>query len=123
MSYSSVLKEVIGTDDLHSSLAIRKIMNDFNEIDNEFEIYGNEDNITSKYNILKAQRDVRVLYNKIIINLINEFVYTTYNSSIDFALVNKSQEEIMLKLEIFMNSKGLSEQLQCNIKDYIRGLS
>lgn len=123
MSYSDVLKEVIGTDDLHSSLAIRKIMNDFNEIDNEFEIYGNEDNITSKYNILKAHRDVRVLYNKIIINLINEFVYTTYNSSIDFVLVNKSQEEIMLKLEIFMNNRGLSEQLKCNIKDYIRGLS
>lgn len=64
MSYSDVLKEVIGTDDLHSSLAIRKIMNDFNDIDNEFEIYGNEDNITSKYNILKAHRDVCVLYDK-----------------------------------------------------------
>ena len=52
MSYSDVLKEVIGTDDLHSPLAIRKIMNDFNEIDNEFEIYGNEDNMQDE-NIIK----------------------------------------------------------------------
>lgn len=120
-----ILEDILGTTDITSSEGKRNLIFNFNDIDMAFQSY--EEDFKNDPVILKdayeLHRDVSNLYRTIILGVIYEFAENEYNKSIDFVLTNNSQEDISLKLEKFLNSKGLPQQFRCDVYDNVKVLA
>ena len=120
-----ILTDIIGMIDLNSSNAKNNLMWNFNDIDVAFQDYEMDfkDEPELLKDILECHKSVINIYETIKTNYINEFAKTVYGQSIDFIVNTYSQEDILMKLESFLKTKGVPNQFKIDVYDNIKELA
>lgn len=120
-----ILTDIVGSVDINSASGRNRLIYDFNDIDIVFQEYEEKfkDDPVILKDIYECHRDVSNLYRTIIMNTIYEFFDNAYGNSPDFVLVNYSQENIFLKLEKYLNEKGIPQQFKSDIYTNIKELA
>lgn len=118
--------EVMGFDNLIEKSNQSKVMINYNEYDLKF-LELEEDYKDDKeffYVILECHRELTNLYNSKIYKYIDEFRNEKYiNSSIDYIILNTSQEELFMQLEDFANKHGFPQSLKNDFFENIKYLA
>lgn len=103
----------------------KNITYNFNEIELLLESYKND--FKSDNELLKDIEELQIIITNIYLNTITlkiqEFSYYTYNKSVDFVLMNYNEEEILYKLEQYLNNNGISGQFKCDIFERLNRLA
>lgn len=120
-----ILDEIFKSININSDEGTRYIMFKFNDIDIALQSYESDfvdDKVILK-DVLELRRDISIIYYTLITDCIREFSESEYAKSLDFVLTNYSQENIVLKLERFLNSKGFPQQFKCDVFEYVKVLA
>lgn len=120
-----ILTDIIGMIDLNSSNAKNNLMWNFNDIDVAFQDYEIDfkDEPELLKDILECHKSVINIYETIKTNYIKEFAETVYGQSIDFIINTYSQEDILMRLESFLKTKGVPNQFKIDVYDNIKELA
>ena len=120
-----ILDDIFKSVNINSDEGARYIMFNFNDIDIALQSYENdyEDDKAILKDVLELRRDISIIYKTLITDCIRRFSESEYNKSFDFVLTNYSQENIALKLEKYLNSKGFPQQFKCDTFDYVEVLA
>lgn len=123
----AILTEIIGFQDIDSPIGREKLKHDFDDIETAFQLEEEKHYKTNNFMYLKdifeCHRDVYNLYRTIIMSTIVEFATDVYGQSIDYVLMNYTQESISLRLEKYLIEKRVPRQFKSNIYDYIKKLA
>lgn len=103
-----------------------KIINNYNEYNLKFleleEDYKDDKEFLKV--ILDCHKKLYDLYNTIILKYIEKFRAENFNNnSMDFIILNKSQEEIFIKLENFAKKYGLPDSLRNDLFENVKFLA
>lgn len=121
----TILTDIIGLVEISSISGRNRLIYNFNDIDIAFQEYEEDfkDDPVILKDVYECHRDVSNLYRTIIMDTINEFFDNVYGQSTDFVLINYSQENISLKLEKYLNEKGMPQQFKSDIYTNIKILA
>ena len=121
----TILTDIIGLVEISSISGRNRLIYNFNDIDIAFQEYEEDfkDDPVILKDVYECHRDVSNLYRTIIMDTINEFFDNVYGQSADFVLINYSQENISLKLEKYLNEKGMPQQFKSDIYTNIKILA
>lgn len=120
-----ILMDIVGMLDLNSDYAKNNLICNFNDFDIKFQEYefSFKDDPELLKEIYECHRYISDLYTTIVLNYLKEFAEKIYGQSIDFIIMNYSQENILSKLEKFLNSKGLPNQFKSELYDTLKKLA
>lgn len=122
----AILTEIIGISDIDSPMGRKKLIHDFNDIETAFQLeeekYYKTNNSMYLKDIFECHRDVYNFYMSLIMSTIIEFAKDIYGHSIDYVIMNCTQENISLRLEKYLTEKGLPQQFKSGVYDYIKKL-
>lgn len=123
----AILTEIIGFADIDSPMGKEKLKHDFTDIETAFQLeeekhYKTNNSMYLK-DIFECHKDICNLYRSIIMSTIIEFATNVYGQSIDYVLMNYTQENISLKLEKYLIEKRVPQQFKSDIYDYIKKLA
>lgn len=122
----AILTEIIGISDIDSPMGREKLIHDFNDIETAFQLeeekYYKTNNSMYLKDIFECHRDVYNFYMSLIMSTIIEFAKDIYGHSIDYVIMNYTQENISLRLEKYLTEKGLPQQFKSGVYDYIKKL-
>ena len=121
-----VFMEVTGMMNLNDDSSRPKIINNYNEYNLKFleleEDYKGDKEFLKV--IMECHRELYNLYSTIIYTYIEKFRAENFNnSSMDFVILNISQEELFMKLENFTKKYGLPESLSCDLVENLKYLA
>lgn len=123
----AILTEIIGFADIDSPMGREKLKHDFADIETAFQLEEEKNYKTNNSMYLKdifeCHKDICNLYRSIIMSTIIEFATDVYRQSIDYVLMNYTQENISLRLERYLIEKRVPQQFKSDIYDYIKKLA
>lgn len=123
----AILTEIIGFADIDSPMGREKLKHDFADIETAFQLEEEKNYKTNNSMYLKdifeCHKDICNLYRSIIMSTIIEFATDVYGQSIDYILMNYTQENISLRLEKYLIEKRVPQQFKSDIYDYIKKLA
>lgn len=123
-THKDIMMDIFGTIDINSSIGRLKLMSNFSEYETRLteleEIYNEPDCKEYRDSILECHLHVLKLYQSIIYGTINEFIETKYGQSLDFVLLNYPQEEIVSKLQDYLNKKGYPNNFKNDVYSGIK---
>lgn len=120
-----IFNEVLGFDEIQSEKSKRIVMSNFDEFNNNFNIMISiyEDDIEVLKFIRLAYKDFVDCYETLKKNFIINFANDEFNCSIDMVLTHFEQENILLRLEKYCSTNGVSRNFQIDIYEYLKYLS
>lgn len=121
-----IFMEVTGMMNLQDNSSQPKVINNYNEYNLKFleleEDYKDDKEFLKV--IMECHRELYNLYNTIIYTYIEKFRSENFNnSSMDFVILNISQEELFMKLENFINKYGLPKSLSSDLFENVKYLA
>lgn len=122
--HKDIMLDVFGLTDINSPDGKLKLMSNFDEYDARLteleEIYNDPGYEEYRKGIIDCHITILRLYQMIINGEIYRFAETVYGQSLDYILLNSTQEEIELRLQKYLTNKGYPNNFKKHIYSSIK---